>query len=61
MTQKVVVNSDGAHSLAKKYKMRYFECSAKQKVGIEEAFLHLVTAWYELHNNDNNFNSIKDD
>ena len=60
LTQRVVVNSDGAHSLAKKYKMRYFECSAKQKVGIEEAFLHLVNAWNELHNNHNNYNTIKD-
>ncbi len=46
-----IVSSDDAHRLAKKYKMRYFDCSAKEFNGIEEPFVHLVTNWLEMHSN----------
>lgn len=52
LTDRRVVSSDDAHQLAKKYKMRYFDCSAKDVNGIEEPFLHLITNWHEIHCSD---------
>jgi len=43
-----VVSSDEAHQLAKRYKMRFFDVSARDgRSDIEEAFTHLATSWYE--------------
>ena len=44
------VSSEDAHQLAKKYKMRYFDVSAKEsKSQIEEAFLYLTNLWLDTH------------
>lgn len=50
LEERVIVKKEEAHQLAKKYKMRYFECSAKDNSGIEEAFIHLINVWIESKN-----------
>ena len=49
LADRQVVTADDGLQLAKKFKMRHFECSAKEKRGIEDAFLHLVSTWLESH------------
>lgn len=42
------VKADDGHQLAKKYKMRYFDVSAKESKGvIEDAFLYLTSVWLD--------------
>lgn len=44
------ISSEEAHQLAKKYKMRYFDVSAKEdRSQIEEAFLYLTNLWFDNH------------
>lgn len=38
------VSLEEGESLAKEYNMPFFECSAKQDIGVEKAFLTLATA-----------------
>ena len=42
-----IVSGDDAHQLAKRYKMRYFDVSAKEVQQVEEVFLHLAHIWIE--------------
>lgn len=49
LSERRIVSSEDAHQLAKKYKMRYFDSSAKDMIGIEEPFLHLITNWHEMN------------
>lgn len=35
--------------LASSLKMQYFECSAKDNVGVEEAFFYLANEFHKLH------------
>lgn len=51
-----VVTADDGLQLAKKFKLRLFECSAREGRGIDEAFLHLTDTWIESHN-QNQLNS----
>jgi Ras-related protein Rab-8A len=44
MNDKRAVAAEEAASLAKEYNMPFFECSAKQDIGVEKAFLTLATA-----------------
>ena len=43
MNDKRAVSADEGTSLAKEYNMPFFECSAKQDIGVEKAFLTLAT------------------
>ena len=44
------VSIDDANQLAKKYKMRYFDVSAKEDpTVIEEAFMHVTSMWMDHH------------
>jgi GTPase SAR1 family protein len=50
LTGRRSVSAEEAHQLAKKYKMRYFDVSAKEsRSQIEEAFLYLTNLWFETH------------
>lgn len=51
LSERRIISLEDAHQLAKRYKMRYFETSAKDAVGIEESFLYLITNWNEMQNN----------
>lgn len=43
-----VVSSADAHQLAKRYKMRYFDISAKEmKSSVDDAFFHVAHQWLE--------------
>ena len=53
-----VTSSDEAHQLAKKHKMRYFDCSAKDMNGIEESFLYLITTWNDMRKNNKKQESL---
>ncbi|KAI1286357.1 Intraflagellar transport protein 27 [Halotydeus destructor] len=44
------VTTDDAHQLAKRFKMRYFEVSARDgRSEVEEAFTYLATSWFEAN------------
>ena len=48
LTGRRSVKSEDGHQLAKKYKMRYFDVSAKESKGvIEDAFLYLTSLWLD--------------
>lgn len=48
LTDRRVVTSSDAHQLAKRYKMRYFDVSAKEmKSAVDEAFFHVTHLWIE--------------
>ena len=47
-----------SHQLAKKHKMRYFDCSAKDMNGIEESFLYLITTWSDMKKNNKKQESL---
>ena len=50
LTGRRSVSVEEAHQLAKKYKMRYFDVSAKEsRSQIEEAFLYLTNLWFETN------------
>ena len=44
MNDKRAVSLEEGSSLAKEYNMPFFECSAKQDIGVEKAFMTLATA-----------------
>lgn len=46
--QRIVMQED-ASEWAKKVRMRYLDCSAKEDVNIKEAFHHLAKSWYEIY------------
>lgn len=48
LTGRRSVKPEDGHQLAKKYKMRYFDVSAKESKGIiEDAFLYLTSVWLD--------------
>lgn len=50
LTGRRCVSIEDAHQLAKKYKMRYFDVSAKENgTLIEEAFQHVTGLWLDQH------------
>lgn len=50
LSHRRVVRSEDAMSLAKRFKMRYFDLSAKEDAPqIEQAFFHLTQQWLERH------------
>jgi len=42
-----IISLEEATQSAKKLRMGYFDCSAKENLGIEKAFNHLARTWYE--------------
>lgn len=48
LTNRRVVTSSDAHQLAKRYKMRYFDVSAKEmKRAVDDSFFHITQLWLE--------------
>lgn len=46
-----IVSLEDVTQSAKKLRMGYFDCSAKENVGVEEAFNHLARTWFETKTN----------
>lgn len=66
LTHRRCVSIDDAHQLAKKYKMRYYDVSAKEDGSqIHEAFQHVTSMWMDHHHlqdsghNNNHINNSK--
>ncbi|RWS13802.1 intraflagellar transport protein 27-like protein [Dinothrombium tinctorium] len=49
LNERRCISSHDGHQLSKRFKMRYFDCSAKEATGIDEAFQYLANTWYEMH------------
>ena len=45
LTEQRSVDEEESHQWAKHIRMRYFDVSAKDNIGIEESFNHLVRSW----------------